>query len=170
MSIELQVAQFAAYLALTGASVTVAIVSLTFAYRQNFGWSPLLLVTSHGLQGTGPEPKHYYATLDFEFWNRRKYPLVLRSVVVEFSSIKIKELPPEETISLDWHIHADTRMIYRISHTLESTEHKALRIAAPFASRTLDDLVDQITVRATYYDPRLDKSEDLVKKHVWSLR
>jgi hypothetical protein len=53
---NLPLAQLVAYVALTCAGVTVAIVSLSFSYRQNFGWRPSAIIWSHGLKGAYTPP------------------------------------------------------------------------------------------------------------------
>ena len=170
MGSEIGVAQFIAYVALTASSLTVAIVSVTLAYRQNFGWKPLVFVTSHGLQ-TQPIPSNvYFATLDFEFWNRRKYPLVLRHMEVRFSTIKVKELKNDEVISRDWYVHAGKSMSLRGDQVLDPTAHKKLSIAAPFDTSSLDDLEDKLTIQAMYYDPRKNRTSTITVEHLWHLK
>jgi hypothetical protein len=52
------------------ASVIVAVVALAFNYRQNRGWKPVILVLQCGFD----QP---FASIEFEVWNRRKYPVVI---------------------------------------------------------------------------------------------
>jgi hypothetical protein len=58
---EAPILQLVAYTCLTGASVVVATVSALFGYRQNFGWSPIVLVTSHGLGAGGKDTSRFDA-------------------------------------------------------------------------------------------------------------
>lgn len=168
---ELAIAQFIAYVALTISGLTVAVVSLLFSYRQNFGWRPLLLVTSHGLQGMGSSPEILFATLDLEIWNRRKYPLVLRDLSIEFSKVKLKEVPFDQRPNPDWLVYARKSMRLRAGKTtaLEPTAHLSLRVAAPFERRPLDGLVDNVVIRAVYYDPRKNRVDTIVTQHRWFL-
>jgi hypothetical protein len=76
VSFDVPTLQLIAYSALTCASVIVAAVSLILGYRQNFGWPPIVLVTSHIQMGSHHPPDEVYEfTLEFEVWNRRKYPV-----------------------------------------------------------------------------------------------
>ena len=167
---ELAIAQFVAYVSLTIAGLTVAIVSLRFSYRQNFGWDPLLLITSHGLRSYMVHG--YAATLSMEFWNRRKYPLVLRVVTVNFSVLDLEEPGPHKVgDEPTWTMNAARKcMYYRREEALEPNGHKKLLVEAPFKKRSLDDLVDEMTITATYYDPRQNKSLEIKKKFTYRLK
>jgi len=162
---ELQIAQFVASIALTVASLTVAVVSLLFAYRNNFGWKPLLLVTGHGVQNIGGDREVYEATVSLEFWNRRKYPLVLRYMKVELSALPLVYKPTKE----GWHVHAGNSVMNTDTHILEPTSHMQFKAEAPFGKRSLDGLVDDLTITLIYYDPRLNTSVTITAKHHWSL-
>jgi hypothetical protein len=81
--------QWIASTALTLAGVAIASVAATFGYRQNYGWKPVVLVTSHGFGGIGRNTESFDATCQFEFWNRRKYPVVIRFVVVRLGNLRI---------------------------------------------------------------------------------
>jgi predicted alpha/beta-fold hydrolase len=86
---EVPTLQLFAYASLTFAGVCIAAAALMFSYRQNYGWRPTLLVTNHGLEGIGGDSE-YIATLHFEFWNRRKYPVVIRHAEVDFGALQLK--------------------------------------------------------------------------------
>src|ERR1700741_2491930 len=86
--------QWIASTALTLASVTVAVVAATFNYRQNRGWKPAILVLSQGFD--------IVAWIDFEVWNRRKYPIVVHGVVIKFGNVKLDQPPPLEGKAGDW--------------------------------------------------------------------
>lgn len=166
---ELAIAQFVAYVSLTIAGLTVAIVSLRFSYRQNLGWDPLLLITSHGLRSIMIHG--HAATLSMEFWNRRKYPVVLRSAAVNFSVLDL-EAPSARKVDGEpaWVVNAARKCMYcRPEEALEANGHKKLLVEAPFKKRSLDDLVDEMTITMTYYDPRRNRTHQIQKKFTYKL-
>jgi hypothetical protein len=157
---SMQIAQFVAYVMLTLASVTVAVVSLAFAYRQNFGWSPIALSTGHGLANRAPDTEHYDAVINFEIWNRRKYPVVVRSVVVKFSVVDIQCHVRGWKYPEQWHVQGRDVM-HRGEIVLEPSGHHKFEARAPFKRRPLDDLADPVVVELAIYDPRRNRIETL---------
>src|SRR5438270_14013939 len=103
MNLAVPIVQLIAYVMLTLASISVATVSAFIAYRSNFGWKPLVLVTSYGFQGTGGS-KQVAATVQFEFWNRRKYPISIRYMTVALSTVKLR---PHD-VDPPWHSSGHT--------------------------------------------------------------
>jgi hypothetical protein len=73
--------QLVAYVSLMLSSVVVALTSLFIAYRQNFGWKPIVFLSSFG---GGGGRYGYTVTIEFEFWNRKKYPVTVRRVSVKY--------------------------------------------------------------------------------------
>ena len=80
MTLDTPTLQLIAYSSLTYASIIVAATLLLLSYRQNFGWQPLIVVTSFG---GGNESIH----LEYEVWNRRKYPVTVIMQELIFSSL-----------------------------------------------------------------------------------
>ena len=154
--VETPIIQLIAYVSLTLASVIVASVSLFFAFRQNFGWKPILLITGHGWAGRGEYPDHYFATIDFEFWNRRKYPIVIRGTKVFFKDIKLEEPHPGYRHPEGWSIYQSRVAIFDGYIRLEPHSHHEVKLRMPFRRRELDDIRDDIRVLITYFDPRTE--------------
>ena len=94
MSFDVSFFQIVASLALTLASVTVAIVSSYFTFRHNRGWKPIILVTTQARVGRGDEPSNLIF-LRFEVWIR-KYPIVIDEVTVTFSELHFIDSPDLE--------------------------------------------------------------------------
>jgi hypothetical protein len=76
-------------IASTAMSTIVAVVALIFTYRQNVGWRPVALVTASSMSGTGGTWE-FKLSLTVEFWNRRKYPVSIRSAKANISGVKLK--------------------------------------------------------------------------------
>lgn len=169
MSTEVAVLQLIAYVMLTIASVTVAAVSAFLAYRSNYGWNPLLLVVTRGLRGEQGPPELWAATITFEVWNRRKYPIVIREVLVEFSSLPLRT-ENVATINGDpWH-----RLGNGFSNaeptTLSPSAQIQFTVNAPLRQdkgvKYISDFV-HITVR--YFDPLHKRARRLRLVHRYDL-
>jgi hypothetical protein len=88
----IQIAQFIAYVSLTVTGVTVAAASLFISYRNNFGWKPVVFISSMGFKGdSANDGGRMYARMSLEFWNRRNYPLVLRFMRIELKGLEVDE-------------------------------------------------------------------------------
>ncbi|WP_300393165.1 hypothetical protein [Henriciella sp.] len=170
MPLELAIAQFIAYVTLTLTGITVAVVSLRFSYRQNFGWKPLVFVPGHGMRGGGDTPELYHIVLPVEFWNRRTYPLVLRSIMVEFSDMKFETSKVSHSPDRLWYIHTHGKASYRGGDTVAGKEHLQLELDAPFAKRSLDDFATEISVKAIFYDPRTNKTDTVKTSYSMDFR
>lgn len=161
--------QLAAYTSLTFSTVIVGVTALIFTYRNNFGWKPIVLVTSHGV-GSGMDDEHFDVALKYEVWNRRKYPIVLRSMTVRFKTISVVSGMSTRLPSPGWEIPGWTNeLYYREKKSLGPSEHLVFDVAAPFKRRSLDDLEDRPIIRVSYYDPRANKVKIIRKRYHWYL-
>jgi hypothetical protein len=80
--------QFGSSTLLAAAGSFVGIVALTVAYRNNFGWPPIVMVVSYGMKsGSGPTE----AYCKFDVWNRRKYSVAVGEIQVKFGSARISD-------------------------------------------------------------------------------
>ncbi len=167
----LELAQFIAYVTLTLTGITVAIVSLRYSFRQNFGWEPLLLVTGHGLRGGGSLTldEAYAATLSFEFWNRRTYPLAIRSISVEFSDFEFLPDLKREEFKTDWYLDHRGRAHLSSQAVVPPKEHTPYEFVAPFPKRTLDDLSVEVLVTVSFFDPRRNSTEKVTATHLYQM-
>src|SRR5258708_2705212 len=83
------------------ASFVVASTFLLFTYRNNFGWEPLGLVTDWRL-GAHQGDQFQRGTINFEIRNRRKYPIVVRMIMLTFPTIPIGQ-PAVVEGQREWH-------------------------------------------------------------------
>lgn len=157
---EVALVQLIAYTTLTAASVIVGSVSLFVAYRQNFGWPLFVLVSSHGLSG-GKVKNYNGASLDIEVWNRRKYPILLRWIEVEFQVLAFDFDVKDWVYDPDWHISRNDLLIWANEKVIDPMAMFKLKPEAPFKIRSLDTLADRVEVRVGYYDPRMRKDVEL---------
>lgn len=163
------IAQFIAYVCLTLTSIIVASVSLRFAYRQNFGWKPLLLVSTHGMEsefGEGKDESLIRLVVAFEVWNRRTYPIILDGVEVSFN----QDILQASAIRLDnespWWIAPKSRCSYMERLVVKNGEHHAYTLSALMKTdQSLDDIDDMIEVDVICFDPRRETTFHLKQKY-----
>ncbi|MER8492243.1 hypothetical protein NKH53_29010 [Mesorhizobium australicum] len=76
------------------AGAILAVAGSIIAYRNTYGASPIFLVSSWGLGSQRLEdPEQFYnASMTIEFWNRRKYPVVIKGTRVTFPSFEFKNV------------------------------------------------------------------------------
>jgi hypothetical protein len=162
-------AQLIAYTCLTVTSVIVAIVSLRFSYRQNFGWPPLLLVSTHGMEqefGDGKDESVTRAVVEFEVWNRRTYPVVLEGVEVHFHQpIFARDRPVDDSYS-EWWISPDDTCYYGERLVVKNGERHDFKMSLPMKrGQSLDTIDDMIEIDVTCFDPRREKTYQLKQKY-----
>ncbi|HWV52072.1 hypothetical protein [Pseudorhodoplanes sp.] len=160
--------QLFAYASLTFSGLCIAAAALMFSYRQNYGWRPTVLVTCHGLEGVGGSTE-YIATLHFEFWNRRKYPVVIRHAEVDFGSLRLQEKVSATGERLTWPTFRG-RPVFRGDVRVDPTSHHAFDCKGAFSKRSLDDLDVSARVEISYFDPVANRSQKLTTRHRYSFK
>jgi len=146
----------------TLASVTVAVVAARFSYRQNYGWKPVILVLSPRFEGTEGD---YTARIDFEIWNRRKYPVVIHLVEVELSRSKLNY--SEALTSHPWYM-SHNKLVHREHVRLDPADHHVFEAWAQFKKHTPEDQTVRINV--SYFDPVANKREKLTTRQSIQIR
>jgi hypothetical protein len=160
MSAALPIVQLIAYVTLTLASIIIGAVSAFIAYRSNFSWKPLVLVTSHGFRGKGGS-QLVDASIEYEIWNRQRYPILIRSMDVHFKSISIRAGDVEHP----W-LARGSSILNTLAVTLSPDTHERIKAFVPMKEGThLDDLEDNITIEIFYFDPRRNKDKTLRVRH-----
>jgi hypothetical protein len=144
---SVQVWQIITNATLTVVGICVAIMSLVVAYRSNFGWPPIAILSSLEFKADPVTDDLFTAppVVTFEVWNRRKYPITLRQITINGKSAK--HLKPEEDGD-----HA---------RILGPNESKRYTIQGLPLSRDamIKKSVDGLMIR--FFDPRLGKSESI---------
>lgn len=171
-------AQFIAYLAFTVASVSVAFASLLFSYRQHFGWSPILLVSGHGIGAiTVNNSSKSYAFLDFEFWNRHSYPIVIGYIEVHFRGLpnddaKAKELNDTTfwTNAGKGNFHNRERKVVKNGEQLRYALQAPLSPPQAVVVPALNKMDETAKVEIGYFDPRRNKYRVLTRFHSFSFK
>ena len=75
---------------LTIVAICIAVASLIVAYRNNFGWEPFVMnKRSYVRKATIIDA--YIAVIELEIWNRRKYPVAIREIVIKFGTLAVRE-------------------------------------------------------------------------------
>jgi hypothetical protein len=146
---DLSAMQWIASTALTLARVTIALVAALFAYRQNYGWKPAILVLSKGF---GPDANGVHiAYVDFEVWNRRKYPIVIHGVEIKFGSLKLDHRwEKHEWTKSDWWIFHN-KLCHRPNMRLDLASHHLFQPRIPFKQQKVED--ETIKIDVYYFDP-----------------
>ena len=167
-------AQFIAYSCLTVTSVIVAIVSLRFSYRQNFGWPPLLLVSTHGMQsefGKGKDESIMFATVFFEIWNRRTYPIILEGSQVKFRQDILEASSPSLDRETNWWVDNPSHCSNPERLVVKKGEHHSFELVVPIKKGQMLDRVDgMIEIEVTCFDPRRERDYKLNQKYRYFLK
>lgn len=108
-------------LALTG--LCIAGASFTIAFRQFYGFKPIVLVSGIGLHGGGVMTEHYGADVKFEFWNRRKYPVKILFADVTFGDLRFESYVKEYDYDKEWHFMHDGKCYNHVSKVIEPNGH-----------------------------------------------
>ncbi len=160
--------QFVSSTALTAMSVTVGVVAAVIGYRNSNGWRPLLVVTGQSLIPM-KRPDGISVWTEFEVWNRRKYPVVVRQMFVRFDEVKLTEVilananeeKDGEEEKDNWHVTWNHRIVNRYGQfVLEAGKHARFAVRAKFEPLKPDfDTLARMRgkVRVQVYDPKIDK-------------
>jgi hypothetical protein len=150
--------QLIAYVSLTFASVIFAGTSLVMAYRQNFGWKPIMFPVSFG---GGGGKFGYSATMEFEFWNRKKYPVTIRFISVEYKNFQITREGRTE-LGDEWGVEGLHKLFNEQHVTVEPNGHKFYKTEAPIEKQPVHDYFDNVTLSLFYFDPIKNRIKKLL--------
>jgi len=149
---DTQTMQLVAYVALTLSSIFVAGTSLFIAFRQNFGWKPIVFPSSYG---GGGGKFGYTATIEFEFWNRKKYPVTLRWVSVLYEK-QVFDRYVQNVLTDGWEIHGEHLLVHDKYETVEPGKARRFDLVAPVVKSRID-LKENVTITLFYFDPIKNK-------------
>lgn len=144
------------------ASISIAFAALRIARMQLHGLPPVLVYATHGMHGGGSLSGHYVATVEFEFWNRRKYPVRIAGAQVRFSQIKVDPYVANFQYKADWIISSRGSAYNRESKTVDPGQSADFKLEAPFQKQSLDNLDDVVTMEIDFFDPVANKKYSIV--------
>jgi hypothetical protein len=169
--------QIATNATLTLVAITIAAISLIVAYRNNFGWKPIVIVGRSGYRGTyrvdddgklraiEGQPR-YRAKLGLEVWNRRKYPIVVRKMVIVVQDLEL--IQTEGHVGGGWMYSNNTfGANFGTSVPASSTERHLIELA--FNGDSPEAVRARLSISIDYYDPRKDRVLTMKRKAVFSI-
>jgi hypothetical protein len=168
MNAGLAVVQLAASVSLTLASMIVSVVAVVFTYRNNFGWPPIVLITSIGLSNIPAEHGKYKAHVSLEIWNRRKYPIVIRNLSVGFRQIELIEDADDRHSRSAWRLHRNAMVKYD-EHTLAPQSQEKQEVTGLFEASSLDTVNAPLDISIVFFDPRANRTINLRAAGLYSL-
>lgn len=166
--LDVPTAQFIAYVTLTLTGLTVAFTSLVFTYRQHFGWPPIVLIAKTGMK-SGTKPDLPRATFSLEFWNRRTYPLVVRSVSGEFGTLGIDENAITEKDEDGWLFYSAEKGKQFDEFVVRPGEQLCIECCPTLKKQVLEEVKADIVFNFFYFDPRRHKNDKIMVKYHYAL-
>lgn len=139
----------------TLSGVAVAIAACVVSYGQAIGWRPLLVVQRWGLIELY---SGICAATVFEVWNRRRYPIVVRRLHVDYNKVRLGEIRDKITVGdsqSGWRTTFRGTLENREEFVIEPGQHKVFKVEAmciqegPFP----DEEAKRITVKVLVFDP-----------------
>jgi hypothetical protein len=128
-------------------------VGCAIAYRQGYGFRPLVLVSGHGIFGGGELTEHYGARVSIDIWNRRKYPVRIERVSFVFYELRFDEWAKGYVKQDGWYLGSPGAVVFHGSITLESAGHQSIEMKDPFKKGSLDNLDDFVRISVNYFYP-----------------
>jgi hypothetical protein len=133
-------------------------------YRNNVGWRPLLFFTGHGVEYPPPESgSPIKLMIWYELWNRRRYPIVIRSMKLKFAEWRV----PDDWQHKDWHASGPNSVLDHRDHVLEPTSHSRF---IGYSSAVHPSSDNKITLRVSYMDPRTGRRRLITRNRSIRLR
>ncbi|WP_291399125.1 hypothetical protein [Devosia sp.] len=162
------VAQFAAYSVLTVASVFVATIQFFLARRQNFGWGPVLFLRYSEHLTVHHSPTFSYLSFGFEFWNRRRYPLLVRDVFVSIENMRFQRTENDDPTN-GFYFLGDRNLVQSDELIVEPTGHMSRDISLPVVLPPTGSVPENVSVRINFFDPRLNKDLSLTMSRLYQV-
>ena len=167
---ELLVLQWITTAALTLASVTIALVAMIFAYRQNYGWKPVILVLS---QNVSDMPDRWDVSIEFEVWNRRKYPIAIHFIEIKFGDLELRDPIPQQGPDghpAQWWYVFHNKLICRDQAGLDLASHKRFKPSVPIRKRSPNEhketaMGETVIIDVYYFDPLANARRTATLEH-----
>lgn len=154
------------------AALVVSITSAIVAYRNNFGWKPIALVSRYSLgtwhtTETDIEGK---ARLHIEVWNRRKYPILIRYILIKAQGLAEGVNPPpvESPSGDEWHLGPEIGEIFlNKEYSIAPTSYQSHEVHIPIRLRATERRTASCHITVRCFDPRRQKHDMLQLKHLY---
>lgn len=152
-TIPLETLSAVSSVAMTAMSTVVAIVALVFSYRQNAGWKPIALIVGQSMRGVGGVGMLEFE-VDIEFWNRRKYPIVIRAISANVSGFVLKSSEP--SADLEAFIRGN-RLVQKVANAVNPNDQFRIQIPFGVERESLDAMRPLFDIEIMYFDPLVGK-------------
>lgn len=158
------VMNFIASTALTFAGIVVGVVTIMIGHWASNGWRPVVLV--RGGIVVEPEAGGFFITgVQFEVWNRRKYPMALRKLKVAYDKFQMHQvtvLPEADEEQHKWMLLGEkTCALKWCDDVIEPGGHASF-VAGFTVTADMDydaALKERAVVTALLYDPHRNRHE-----------
>jgi hypothetical protein len=158
----IQIAQLVSTTALAICSAIIATAACFVAYRQAYGFEPLIVLSSTGVSGGGSlEKGNYIAVIKAGIWNRRKYVIRVNGISLIFYSSIINESAKGFSKKDKIHYSACNTVWFMDEFNLEPGQHKELEFEAPIKVPSLDRLNERAIIKFSYFDPISGKFNEM---------
>lgn len=149
-------------IASTVMSTVVAVVALIFSYRQNVGWRPVALVTGSNMTGIGGS-WHVTLHVTVEFWNRRKYPVVLRHAQAKLTGVEIINVDAK---GLDKRDYVRSNCAYKeLNAAVDPSKSADVLFEVSFTDQSLDAMKPLFAITIGYFDPYKNRDKTMKLEH-----
>lgn len=138
-------------------ALIVAGLSLRWSYRNNFGWKPVAIIKdfkiAHVTHRGNETALCHHGELELEFWNRRKYPVVIRVVQIDLPGVVLRQ---GTNGGPSW-VTEGTTMRRVEDMKVEPTSHKKYVVRIPYLVETAGEVQTAMSIGIRYYDPRSNR-------------
>jgi hypothetical protein len=159
-------------------TVFVAILAALIAHRQNSGLKPFVLMRSYGI-GYSTVSKANQQSVEFEVWNRRKYPVTFVAAQVSYKHVKFFVDEVWNYNPVIWQPARDNELSIEASDDevpVPPGDKKVLEVSWPIVGQTSSEkprirvwVFDPIKARATSCECGGDNWSELVRSYgLWA--
>jgi hypothetical protein len=150
--------------ALTAMSTIVAAVALIFSFRQNVGWKPILLVKGNEISNPGDYRYRFTMKVAVEVWNRRRYPVILRSFEATVSGVELVNQNPMDNRDEPRFVRSN-RVACPMQTIVSPSEQESWDIACDFQDQFMDSITPEFVIQVHYFDPYRNREDRLTLTH-----
>lgn len=170
MTETLQLAQFVSTTILALCSAVIATVACFVAYRQAYGFKPILILSLIGISGGGElEKGTYIAIIKAQVWNRRKYSIRIIDPKLIFYSSIINQSAKGFKKKMGVNYSAGNTVWIQDDFNLEPGQSRDLEFEAPIRVKSLDKLNERAIIKITIFDPISGKYDSMSMPVVYIL-
>lgn len=135
--------------------------------RENYGWRPIVVLGQYSLGGGN---KRTEMTVEFQIWNRRRYPIVVRDIVLSYRLARFETVDDGfDPSSEAWSVRSERSIGKDVRVAIDPGKSEPFDMNMVVSGETM---MEDPTIEVSFFDPIANKMKQArnVRGTYWQLK